>query len=221
MNKIIFICSFSLLAFVNAQSGCPSGKRCMPLRQCAEFQETRRLLASTTDENKSLEYFQQIKKNLCGTLTKRINVCCDADSQGSSGLAVENDEMDVPEGMLKFNKLTYHPLAGTVEFKNENTLRIKNFIYDGLGPDAFFIVGKSGLTPDPSNAIPVVPNAVEYPQKEFSFRDNNVPILRKYDGEDLEIKLPIGIRVSDLKWISLFCRDYNIDFGHVIFPERN
>ena len=69
--------------------GCPAGKRCMPLRDCKEFQETRKLLASSTEPNKSLQYFQQIKDNLCGTLTKRINICCEG-FRKSAGFATNS-----------------------------------------------------------------------------------------------------------------------------------
>ncbi len=37
-----------------------------------------------------------------------------------------------------------HGVRGTVFAKDERTLVIKDFHYDGTGPDAFFYVGKSG-----------------------------------------------------------------------------
>ena len=33
--------------------------------------------------------------------------------------------------------------------------------------------------------------------------------------QDIDLQLPQGIEVRDVKWISLYCRQFGIDFGHV------
>ncbi len=40
-----------------------------------------------------------------------------------------------------FKQLTFHPVSGRVVAKDEKTLLICDFVYDGQGPDAFLIVG--------------------------------------------------------------------------------
>jgi hypothetical protein len=49
-----------------------------------------------------------------------------------------------------FNQLTFHPLSGKVVVVDESTLVICNFVYDGLGPDAFFVVGDKTAASRPS-----------------------------------------------------------------------
>ncbi len=33
------------------------------------------------------------------------------------------------------------------------------------------------------------------------------------------LQLPDGVEVDDIRWISVYCRQYDIDFGHVKFSE--
>ena len=134
-----------------------------------------------------------------------------------AGLAPDNKDADVPAEMLKFNRLTFHELSGTVEVKDEGTLRIRDFVYDGTGPDAFFIVGKEGF-PSGDYAFPAIVDSPEYKPGPFSYDDTSIDILRRYDGEDVEVVLPPEVKASQIKWISLYCRFYKMDFGHVIFP---
>ena len=41
----------------------------------------------------------------------------------------------------RMKQLTFHPVSGHVVAKNENTILICDFVYDGEGPDAFLVVG--------------------------------------------------------------------------------
>ena len=43
--------------------------------------------------------------------------------------------------------------------------------------------------------------------------------MPKFNGETFEVKIPDGVKASDLKWLSLWCRDYNTNFGEVIFKS--
>jgi len=58
--------------------------------------------------------------------------------------------------------------------------------------------------------------------KEYSYSDRNIPLIkRSFDGsEDLVLELPEGTTVDQLKWISVWCRDFDINFGHVTFPKN-
>ena len=63
-----------------------------------------------------------------------------------------------------------------------------------------------------------------YPfQGEFyDSMDSDAPILDKaYDGSQPEIllTLPGDIKVSDLKWISVWCREYEVNFGDIIIKD--
>lgn len=81
---------------------------------------------------------------------------------------------------------------------------IQDFNYDGTGPDAFFYVGKSG---SPSESGVIVP------------WDENNPedTLEKASGKEFTLTLPEGYKASELKWFSVWCRKYSVDFGNVYF----
>ncbi|KAL1460840.1 hypothetical protein WDU94_012783 [Cyamophila willieti] len=53
-----------------------------------------------------------------------------------------------------------HNIRGTVYATDENTLFIKSFSYDGMGPDAYFWVGKT-MRPSPEGII------VPYPEGNY------------------------------------------------------
>ena len=55
------------------------------------------------------------------------------------------------------------------------------------------------------------------PTSNFSFEDQDIPILPRFDQERVLLRLPEGVKVSDIQWVSVFCRDFNIDFGNVKF----
>merc|ERR1712222_291811 len=61
-----------------------------------------------------------------------------------------------------------------------------------------------------------------YEGEHFSYSDKNIPLLlRPFDGsEDVVLTLPPGYSTTDLKWLSVWCRDYQINFGHVTFPQE-
>merc|ERR1712243_138576 len=77
----------------------------------------------------------------------------------------------------------------------------------------FFLAGKSGkpssrgeyVLPWPANG------------QVYGYNDE-IPLLpnRLFDGsEDLTLILPPGASTSDIKWLSVWCRDFNVNFGHV------
>jgi hypothetical protein len=101
---------------------------------------------------------------------------------------------------------------------DEKTLEMRNFKYDGLGPDAFFIVGTQTASSRPNlkDGIPVPhPNSNKNIRK--SITDPNIPVLTTHNGQTIQLHLPPGVKVSDIQWLSLYCRDFVIDFGNVLF----
>ncbi|XP_028028107.1 protein Skeletor, isoforms B/C isoform X2 [Bombyx mandarina] len=101
-----------------------------------------------------------------------------------------------------------HGIRGTVYAVDESTVFIKGFAYDGTGPDAYFWVGDS---PQPSPEGTLVP----YPE-DYSSRDP--PILSAHSNTDILLKLPAGKRLRDIKWISVWCRRFTVNFGDVFIP---
>ena len=126
--------------------------------------------------------------------------------------------------------MTYHPVQGDLYKRDANTLIIRNFVYDGEGPDAFFVVGKRPMgrnrivikRRDRKDAIPL-PYENSYlgystqtlNQRRLRYDDPKIPVLGRYDGQDIELTLPQGVEADNIRWISLYCRQFNMDFGHV------
>jgi len=101
---------------------------------------------------------------------------------------------------------------------DSKTILIKGFTYDGEGPDTFFLAGTSGRPS--SNGEVVLPWPAN--GKSYSYQDRNIPLIkRSFDGsEDVVLSLPDGYTVDQLKWVSVWCRDFDVDFGHVTFPDN-
>ena len=108
----------------------------------------------------------------------------------------------------------YHGIGGTVYTKGKNMLIIKGFTYDGTGPDVFFLVGTQG-SPSDSGTILSYP----YKGKHYEYNDENAPTLKEKFSGNMEIKLvlPPALTVMNIKWISVWCREFSVNFGDVIF----
>jgi len=116
-----------------------------------------------------------------------------------------------------------HGITGSVYAVSDTVLFIKQFTYDGMGPDAFFWTGNSSH-PSPTGII------IPYPapkEKSHSPLDRNPTttappdtVLGPYSGEDVLLRMPHGVKVTDLRWLSVWCRRFTVDFGSVIFPEN-
>jgi len=107
-----------------------------------------------------------------------------------------------------------HGVSGDVYAKDSKTIVVKNFKYDGNGPDAFFWIGKTGTPSKTDESMTMILTK----EKQFLYRDNTAPILKKHDGETVELPLPEGWTLNDLKWFSVWCRKFSVDFGNVMIP---
>jgi len=108
-----------------------------------------------------------------------------------------------------------HGIAGEVFLKDEKTLVIKGFTYDGAGPDAFFWAGTSQA---PSSVGTILPYPFE--GKFYEYEDQSAPILsRRYNGEEIVLTLPDDLKATDIKWLSVWCRRFRVNFGDMFFPE--
>lgn len=108
-----------------------------------------------------------------------------------------------------------HGINGEVFMKDEKTLVIKGFTYDGAGPDAFFWAGTSQA---PSSVGTILPYPFE--GKFYDYEDQSAPILSKrFDGEEIVLTLPETLKATDIKWLSVWCRAFQVNFGDLSFPE--
>jgi len=92
---------------------------------------------------------------------------------------------------------------------NEMVLEIKNFKYDGKGPDVYFYVGKKGTEIKNANI-----DGIRLPYPE-----NSDQKLGKFNGETIKINLPKEIKFDEIGWLSVWCRKFGVDFGHLIFEN--
>ena len=81
------------------------------------------------------------------------------------------------------------------------------------------MAGIKGL-PDNKNVEMVLP--YPYKGRHYSYEDPDTPRLPDTDmqEENIMLVLPPGRQVGQLAWISVFCKDYNVDFGHVMFDRQ-
>ena len=106
-----------------------------------------------------------------------------------------------------------HGIGGKVYLKDEKTLVIKDFTYDGFGQEALLWVG---LSPIPTQNLG---NFFSTSGKLYRFEDNRAPILsRRFNGKEITLTLPDNLKSTDLKWISVWSRKFDMVYGDVILP---
>ncbi|XP_069165530.1 protein Skeletor, isoforms B/C isoform X1 [Procambarus clarkii] len=102
-----------------------------------------------------------------------------------------------------------HGVTGKVYAVDNVTVYIENFSYDGEAPDAYFFAGNK--SPQPSSRGFIIPDE----------RGRN-DVLGPYRNKNIVLRFPVtkkGQRsLNDVKWISVWCRQFAIDFGHVTVP---
>ena len=77
-----------------------------------------------------------------------------------------------------------------------------------MAPDAFFYVGRTLPVSGETGIL------VPYPGTSAS------EILLSHDGnQDIILSLPGDITTSEIKWLSVWCRQFEVSFGDVEFPE--
>ena len=52
----------------------------------------------------------------------------------------------------------------------------------------------------------------------YEYRDQSAPILKGSAKEQITLRLPENMKVGDIKWLSVWCRKFSVDFGNLIFP---
>lgn len=93
----------------------------------------------------------------------------------------------------------YHNVTGTVSILDPNTLQIDDFTYDGGGPAVYFYLGSE--------------------DSQFDFpAEQPIGMLlsgNMYDGtqESFTVDLPVGETMEGWNAISVWCADFNVNFG--------
>jgi len=125
----------------------------------------------------------------------------------------------VCNGKVKLGDLSTlaHSVSGELFALDDKTLMVKNFNYDGAGPDAFFWVGKEG-TPAETNEDTTAILAHPFEGKNYQYRSDDAPILKAASNEAVTLILPENMKVSDLVWFSVWCRKFAVDFGNLMIP---
>ena len=102
-----------------------------------------------------------------------------------------------------------HGVSGTVYYVDQRTFLIKGFTYDGAGPDAFFLAGTEAPISKAGTILPYPFN-----DKFYEYDDPTTPILQRFDGNmDITLTTPKSLNASDVAWLSVWCRKYEVDFG--------
>jgi hypothetical protein len=91
----------------------------------------------------------------------------------------------------------FHGVSGTLRIVDQNTLEVINFHYDGGGPTVYFYLGQDDTY--------------------FSFREGLLvgPLLtgQVYEGDSFIIDLPPGHTLDPYTAVSVWCADYEVNFG--------
>ena len=108
----------------------------------------------------------------------------------------------------------HHDVHGSVYALNATTLLVKNFTHDGEAPDVFFWAGTSGSVSGEGRLI-------TYPFLGTHYSDSaDAPKLGRYTGQDLVLHLPPPLTVAEVKWLSVWCRLFGINFGELYWPDN-
>ncbi|XP_050698739.1 protein Skeletor, isoforms B/C-like [Eriocheir sinensis] len=130
-----------------------------------------------------------------------------ARSSSSSGRAISEPYKGTYIGKLSTLE---HKVTGHVYALDNITIYIEGFTYDGEAPDAFFFAGNN--SPRPTSRGFIIPD-----------EQGRTQVLGPYQNRNIVLKFPVtkkGQRsLNDVKWVSVWCRKFAIDFGHILIPK--
>ncbi|XP_039275374.1 protein Skeletor, isoforms B/C isoform X3 [Nilaparvata lugens] len=100
----------------------------------------------------------------------------------------------------------HHAVSGNVFAVDARTIHIRDFNYDGEGPAAYFYAGNS-KAPGSSG---------------FRIADERGQLnpLKKYRKRHVTITLPEGKTLHHIKWLSIWCEEFAVNFGDVKIPKN-
>merc|ERR1712080_371237 len=214
-SLLLSLLSSLSLAQNSISDGCRAGEQCVGIRTCPAVVEQLTEAKATQDPDTRDQIIREVRDKVCGERKER-KVCCQVPEATGFSDSSEPAGSSAPKTIGNFINI-FHDIAGTAYAVDDRTILIKDFTYDGQGPDAFFLAGTKGR-PSKSGEV-VLP--YPYEGKTFDYRDKDIPILGRFTGDkDIMLTLPPGKTVDQLKWISVWCRDFTVNFGHVTFPSN-
>ena len=107
----------------------------------------------------------------------------------------------------------FHGIKGDVYSIQNKKFLIENFEYDGTGPDTFFLTGPDETEPSISGTVLTYPFNGQF----YDYNDSEIPNMNRFDQETVELVLPDNIEIENLKWLSVWCRAFHINFGDLKF----
>ncbi|GAB6022740.1 hypothetical protein CHUAL_006836 [Chamberlinius hualienensis] len=116
-----------------------------------------------------------------------------------------NFDYPKPRRLEKIVGVMHNTSSGPIVAVDAQTFMIPNFYLDGQAPDAHFWVG-TGPKPTANGQIVPDENGSQAP-------------LGRYDGQSLVITLPGDLTIFDIDWLSVWCREFTVDFGHIKIPK--
>lgn len=112
-----------------------------------------------------------------------------------------------------------HEVRGNVYAISCSELVIENFYYDGVGPMVYAYVGtnpESGPTGSSSGAdATVIYNGRQF--ERFPFTNP----AERHDNTTLRILLPDSYHINQIRWLSIWCKSFNANFGQIAFASGN
>jgi len=214
---LLLVCFLTFLNIFPASvsSECLETESCDPIRSCRPIIEKLKKVRSTPDSEKRNKIIKDVQSKICGSHEDKL-ICCPIDqTQDQEPAQIQQEQEGVYLG--EFINI-FHDIEGQVYALSENQLLIKNFNYDGEGPDAFFLAGESGIKPKSRTTEEDVVLPYPYTGKNFEYFDNDIPILGRFTRDkDIVLTLPPGVSTNQLRWLSVWCRDYKVNFGHATF----
>ncbi|KAF5269717.1 hypothetical protein FQA39_LY08640 [Lamprigera yunnana] len=100
----------------------------------------------------------------------------------------------------------HHGVSGEVYAIDVRTLHLKDFTYDGQGPAAYFYAGNSR---SPGNG-----------GFRLTDENGNPEVIRRYRKENVILTLPEGKTLNNIKWFSVWCEEFTVNFGDVKIPRN-
>ncbi|KAJ8686999.1 hypothetical protein QAD02_022793, partial [Eretmocerus hayati] len=100
----------------------------------------------------------------------------------------------------------HHGVSGEVYAVDARTLFIKDFTYDGEGPAAWFYGGTDKT---------VGRNGFKIPDEQGTLN-----VLKRYRKKDITLTLPEGQTLNKIKWFSVYCDEFAVNFGDVKIPRN-
>ncbi|CAN7999297.1 unnamed protein product, partial [Ixodes pacificus] len=102
-------------------------------------------------------------------------------------------------------KTQAHGVRGDVYAANDVNFYIANFYYDGDAPAAHFQIGTES---EPG------PHGTNLPDENGS----TAP-LKGYRGANITIRVPDNKKITDFKYLGVWCESFGVNFGHVVIPS--